>query len=271
MKNKIVLVILIAVAFFVVAIISCIGLFSLKKVQVDFAVNKETDSNVVQDSLNSFLGDNLIFLNLDEVNDCLKEYHNLEVVSIEKSFPNVLNVKLKERREIYYIKTGTNYLVTNEDGFVLNSLDSGDILDNISRDKIIVDLTGVNILDCSLGNYLKTDDDALVSTIFEMAKSVNLSDNIKEISLLKAPGTEPNVNFTIVTGATINVEKVDVTNLNTSINKIKNAFFVYDTVLSDFEKFTGNIQSTLINNPQSPYHGCYRVTYNGQEVWTSDK
>ena len=104
MKNKKVLVILIAVVFFVIAIISFVGLFSIKRVHIDFAAQKETNSIEVQDSLNSFLGQNLLFLNLDDVNSLLNDYHYMEVVSVKKSFPNVLSVQLKERREIYYIK-----------------------------------------------------------------------------------------------------------------------------------------------------------------------
>ena len=271
MKNKKVLVILIAIVFFVIAIISFVALFSIKRVHVDFAVHKETDSKEIQDSLDAFLGDNLLFLNLDKVDEVLDDYHYIEVVSVKKSFPNVLDVKLKERREIFYIKNGTSFIVTNEDGFVLNSVDCGDVLDNISRDKIIVDLTGVNIIDHSLGDYLKTDNDALVNSIFEMAKSVNLTDNINEISVFTADGAEPDVKFNIVTGATIIVQKVDVNNQTENQGKIKNAFFVYDTLLSDFEKFTGEILSTKVNNPNDKYHGCFRVLYNGQERWTSDK
>lgn len=268
MKNKKVLVILIAVVFGVIAIISCLGLFSIKKVQVVFAAHKETNSIEIQDSLNSFLGDNLLFLNLDEVNSVLNEYHYMEVVSLEKSFPNVLTVQLKERREIYYIQNGTNFVVTNEDGFVLDTVDS---IENISRDKIVLDLTGVNVLECEQGSYLKTDNDTLMDIIFEMSKSVNLTDNINKISVNTEDRHFPDVNFTIVTGSTITVQSVDLNNLSTSISKVKNAFFVYDTLLTDFEKFTGNIQSFLIDNPQNQYHGCYRVTYNGQVKWTSEK
>ena len=268
MKNKKVLVILIAVVFFVIAIISFVGLFSIKRVHIDFAAQKETNSIEVQDSLNSFLGQNLLFLNLDDVNSVLNDYHYMEVVSVKKSFPNVLSVQLKERREIYYIKNGSNFIVTNEDGIVLNSVDN---IDNITRDKIVLDLTGVNILESAFGNKLITDNDVLVNTIFEMAKSVNLTDNIKEISVDTEDRHSPDVCFTIVTGCKIEVQGIDLQNSNTSINKIKNAFYVYDTLLTDFEKFTGNIQSFLIDNPQNQYHGCYRVTYNSQIRWTSEK
>ena len=104
MQTKKISVILIAVAFMLVVLFSCVGLFSVKKIEINFAVSDQTDSASIQSTLDGFLGDNLLFMKTEEIEKALKGYHYMEVVSVKKQYPNVITVSLKERREIYYIK-----------------------------------------------------------------------------------------------------------------------------------------------------------------------
>jgi hypothetical protein len=63
----------------------------------------------------------------------------MEILSVEKSFPNVVKVNIKERREIYYFKYSDTYLVTTAEGFILRVANEEQAL-NRERDKIIINL-----------------------------------------------------------------------------------------------------------------------------------
>ena len=155
----------------------------------------------------------------------------MEVLSVQKQYPNVLNVCLKERREVYYIPMQiddqTVYLVTNEQGFVLDKV----VAKEDSRSMIELQLEGINILSHQKGQYLHTDDDGLLSTVFEMAKSVILTDYIKSISVDKpnVPGAV-RVFFQTYTGVKVQINKAE----ELGVEKVVEGFKEYDTEKSDY-------------------------------------
>lgn len=262
MKSKRISVILIAVAFMIIVVFSCVGLFSVKKVNVTFAVAEQTDAEKVQADLDGFIGDNLLFLKESEIEKLLNNYHYLEVLSVEKQYPNVINIELKERREVYYINHQDSYFVTTEDGFVLRTAEETEIKDNPSRDKILLELKGLSLLNVQIGEYLTTDNDVVLQSVFEIAKSVNLTDCIKSLTLEKVATILGegvfDLFFNTYTGVNMRVEGMD-----NGKNKAQNAFNVYDDILSDYQKAVGTIESYLMQD------GKYRVTYQQEEVWTS--
>ena len=233
MKNKRVSTILIAVAFALIVVFSCVGLFSVKKVEVAFAVSEERNAEQIQSALDTFLGDNLLFLKTEKVEKVINEMPNsqyLEIVNIEKSYPNVLKVEINERREVYYIKNGQDYLVTTADGFVLNIISN--LPENGLRDKIVLELDGLYLENVQVGSLLTTNDDMLMQTVFEMAKSVKLTDCIKKINVFKPQYSESNVTFETYTGVVIKIEKVEIN----GIQKVIEGFKAYDNATSDYIK-----------------------------------
>ena len=254
--------ILIAVAFMITLICSTIGLFSLQKVKVNFAVADNADCYAVQRKLDGLLGDNLLFMDVKEVENLLKDFHYLEILSVQKQYPNVLNISIKERREIYYIPTQideqTVYLVTNEQGFILDKV----LAKEDSRSMIELQLEGINILSHQKGQYLQTDDDGLLSTVFEMAKSVNLTDCIKKITVKESEGIrEYYAEFKTHSGVKMIIEDL----MNLGVDKTLNAFNVYVNILTDYQKAHGEIQSYVMRDER------FRVTHNQKEVWTSEQ
>ena len=67
MKSRKLSVILIAIAFLIVVVFSCVFTFSVQEVRVNFAATADFDSDSVMESLEKFNGRNLIFFNLDEI------------------------------------------------------------------------------------------------------------------------------------------------------------------------------------------------------------
>lgn len=260
MNTKKISVILMAVAFFIVAIVSGIDVLTIKDVNVTCALSEQTDVFAVQTALDKTLGKNLLFLSEEEVRDTLKGNHYLEVVGVDKQFPNVVNVQIRERREVYYIEYDGQNFVTDENGFVLKQgLPSGR-----QREKIKLVLgDGIVLSQVAPGNYVKTDNDKLLSLVFEIAKSVNLTDCIESIYIERALGynDEYDVVFKAYTGVELRVLKV----LQSGQDKATNAFKAYDEKLTDYQKFSGEILSLLTDD------GKFMVNYNGVNVMTIEQ
>ena len=231
MKTKKMALISILFVFIIVAILVCVSMFSLKKNEVVYAVSDEYESEAVQEVLDGYLGKNLVFLDVEKIKEELSIFTYIEVVSIKKDYPNVLKVELKERREIYYLENGDRIYVLTDDGYVINSYDKATFTYSNLRDKIILKLSGVNPSLVTVGQKLKTDKSELLDTVFEMAKSVDLTDCIKEISLINAPEKKWAI-FSTYTGVDMRIIDID----KHGIEKIEKAFSVYDAQANDFEK-----------------------------------
>lgn len=229
MKAKKIVVLSMAVAFVLVAILACFRLFSIKSVDVDFTIAENTDVVEVQQTADAFKDKSLLFLDVEDVKQEFSKFSYVEVVSVEKDYPNVLKVKLKERREVYYTEFGGKYYILDQDGFVLNCVEKAQ-LDN-EREKIELSFENVKIQSLEVGSYIQTDSDSLVKATFNMAKSVNLTDCIKAVKInSKIPLY--NVAFTTYTGVEIWVNKAE----DDGVRKIKKAFEVYDSDITDYEK-----------------------------------
>lgn len=259
MNTKRLAVILIAAAFIVVTLISCIALFSVKKIDVDFSVSYGKDTFEVQKTLDGFLNKNLLFFDVTEIENALAGYHDLKVVSVDKQYPNVIKVKVEERREVYkLIADGTVY-VTTEDGFIVRSYDYNGNVE--SRDTIILRLENVDLIKAEAGLFINTSDDELLSEVFEMAKSVNLTDCIKEIKVVNDNGMR-NAEFYTYTGVKILIEEVSDDKLG--VDRIKAAFVKYDEVATDYQKTFKTIIAVAQYDESGAYVGI-RATFTEDE------
>ena len=251
MRTRKIIVISIAVAFLLITVLAVLTMFSLRKAEVNYAVDKDTDSGEIQQVLDGFLGKNLLFFDEQEVVDALKPFNYIEVLSVEKDYPNVLKVSVKERREVYYFEHQNKLYVTNEDGFLLNCLPLGTEIN--TREMIELKLSNVKILDVTLGKIMETDSPVLMTTVFEMAKSANLTDCIKAMSVIKpAAGEMSDVHISTHTGVNIVIQKVD----EYGQEKIRSAFSAYDEKINDFEKGFGTLLVGVVN-------GEIKVTWSG--------
>lgn len=250
MNTKKVWAILISVAFVIVAVVCFISALVVKDINVTFAVSESTDCESVQSALEDNLGKNYLFLNENDIKKSLEGNHYLEVLSVDKQFPNVVNVCIKERREVYYIEYQGKTFVTDENGFVLKQGEpSGQI-----REKIKLSIgEGITLDSIEPGKVIKTDNDELLSLVFDIAKSVNLTDCIESILIERsfAEVDEYDVVFNAYTGVQLRVLKV----MKEGKQKAQNAFNAYDN-LTDYQKYSGEIMSFIMDD------GRHRVNYN---------
>ncbi len=239
MKTKRVTVIIVAILFVLVMLVSCVALFSVKKIDVNYSVGNDTDTVEVQNKLEGFLGKNLIFLNEDEVVESIKDFHYMEVLSVKKSFPNVVRVDIKERREVYEIVCGETVYVTTENGLLLRSFNVNE--QKPTRDRIRLELKDINVYRATLGQLLITDADELLWQVFKMSKSVQLTNCIENVVLEKATVFGGKATFVTYTGVKIIIREL----LERGVEKIQTAFEKYDGA-TDYEKTFKQIEVVIL-------------------------
>ncbi len=247
MKAKRVTVILIAIAFVAIVVLSLVSMFRVKKVETTFAVDENTDTQSVQAVLDEFKGKNLMFFDTEEIVLALEDFYYMEVLSVTKHYPNVIKVEIKERKEIYYFEYGNDVFVMAEDGFVVNKYTKEEFTDDGSRDMIYLSITGLDVSGVEVGKMVKTNDDQMLSVVFDMAKKVFLTDCIKTIEILKAVEREEAIFYTY-TGVKIVVPKIK----DDGVKKIEQAFKAYDESenAGDYEKTFKTIEVTKMDDGQ---------------------
>lgn len=228
MKNGKLYAILIGAVFVTVTLLSLFFLFSVKEVKTVCGVYGGADAENVQSSLDALLGKNMFFVSTKDVEEAVKEHTKYKVVSVEKAFPNVLNVEVAERREVYRLSVGGALYSLDETGFVLGT-SAGEAKE---REIISLSLEGIEILSAEVGGQIKTSDDGLFYSVLSMAESVNLTDCIKSANIVVNDAEIKEARFSTYTGVEIVVDKPE----KRGGDKIKKAFEVYDGGTKDFYK-----------------------------------
>lgn len=246
MNAKKLVVILIAFAFSLIMIFSCVALLTVKKIQIDFNVSSYSSnqgefssqtSEEVQKLLNEYIGVSLLSIDVEQVEQKLIVHPKLEMVEVVKKFPNVLCVSLKERREVYKLEYNEKVYILDEFGFVLT--DDGKTTQGTSL--ISLNFANINISKIEVGKKIEIEKDLegnILSTTFNIVKSVGLADCIEKISL-KDTTSGYDLSFKIRTGTDINI--IDI--MEDGSIKTQKAFEIYDTEATDYEKSSGTIEA----------------------------
>ncbi len=246
MNAKKLVVILIAFAFSLIMIFSCVALLAVKKIQIDFNVSSYSSnqgefssqtSEEVQKLLNEYIGVSLLSVDAEQVEQKLIVHPKLEMVEVVKKFPNVLCVSLKERREVYKLEYNEKVYILDEFGFVLT--DDGKTTQGTSL--ISLSFANIDISKIEVGKKIEIEKDLegnILSTTFDIVKSVGLADCIEKISL-KDTTSGYDLSFKTRTGTDINI--IDI--IEDGSIKTQKAFEIYDTEATDYVKSSGTIEA----------------------------
>ena len=152
MKSKKLLILAISIVFSIVIIISVFMMFTVKEVDVKFSVYTDTNKTVeLQEKFDKFTGKNLIFFDVNEIYEKVDVGSRFEITGVKKSFPNVIEVCVQERKERFSFTFG-------EDTFVLS--DEGYVLDKTTNDSLIkINLVNITANEPVIGEKLSTDHD----------------------------------------------------------------------------------------------------------------
>ena len=246
MNAKKLVVILIAFAFSLIMIFSCVALLAVKKIQIDFNVSSYSSnqgefasqtSEEVQNLLNEYLGVSLLSIDAEQVEQKLIVHPKLEMVEVVKKFPNVLCVNLKERREVYKLEYNEKVYILDEFGFVLT--DDGKTTQGTSL--ISLSFANIDISKIEVGKKIEIEKDLegnILSTTFDIVKSVGLADCVEKISL-KDTTSGYDLSFKTRTGTDIKIFDI----MEDGSIKTQKAFEIYDTEATDYVKSSGTIEA----------------------------
>ena len=218
--------ILIATAFFIATVLSAFVLFSVNSVDVTFYSNSGNVEDITQE-LSRFKGKSLLFLDLDDVTISNEQFPDFYISKVEKSYPNVLKVEVKERRGVFAIRILDDVVLIDEDGMCIRNISE----EQIDREVVTINLDGIDVVKSQLGYKLETSDDQFVYAVFDMAKEINLMDCIQSISVVSATLKKDAI-FNTYSGVSIEV----VNAIDDGIAKIVEAYNVYDQFADDYQK-----------------------------------
>lgn len=212
MSGKRGLVCLISVAFIAVAVFVFFYAFTIKSVDVDFtAVNGSSNYEKVQEELDTIKGSNLLTLNTEEIKQKVEKDPYFEVVSIQKKYPNVLSVEIKERVETYVVQFEDELYCLSEEGIVLKKVQDA----NYSNCIKLSFESGISISNVEIGKKLQTTENQRFNLATTLVKEVNLTDCIKEMIISKSDaGVEigvyqTNIDFLLCTQGRISIRNVE--------------------------------------------------------------
>lgn len=241
MKAKRVFVISLAAVFLLAVLFSCVFIFSVKSVKARYSVSDNADLTKIENTLNKYVGNNLLFVNLADIEKELEQYPYYKISNLKKDYPNVITLEVEERREIYCVEHEDKVYILDQDGFVLNSHDKTSF-EGVGEDRIELCLNGVEITNIKIGSYMTTNDQALMQSILDMSKSARLTDCISKI-VVTSQTEFKDADFYTDTGVTITITKADVR----GVDKINKAFESYDNA-DDYYKSFDTILVTLLDS-----------------------
>lgn len=241
MKNKKLFVILISSILAVVAIVSVFMLFTVKDVNARYNVAEgSVNCDGVKETLDVYVGSNLLFLNLDEIKEAVEANPYIEVLSIDKKFPNEIELSVRERREIFVFECAGKYYVANEKGFVLREISDEEFVAlKSSREHITLICDNIVINDAVVGEYVYSSDSDRLRTAFLLAENAELTDCIDEMTVSKKEATSsvPGIKQTVVVFSTYTGVEIEIWDAgNYGDLKVDKAFEIYDSETSDYIK-----------------------------------
>ncbi|MBN7572693.1 peptidase S49 [Clostridium sp. 2-1] len=142
------------IVLFIVGTIFAIksNFFIIKKVSI--LGNPVMSGEDVKNSTENLIGQNILFINKQNIISNAKKNPYVENVEISKSYPKQVNIKISEKEGVYYVeKDGYKYVLDN-DG---NLLEKADSVENRS----LVNVKGIDLKDVALGQKMIDDNRVL--------------------------------------------------------------------------------------------------------------
>ncbi len=244
MKNKKLLVSIVAVVFAFVVICLAIAVFTIKQVKVSFSTTSNSlDAVKITADLQEYKGSNLLFFKTDVIKNKLEENPYVKVTGIEKKFPNVIEVSVEERREVYFLNYNEKTFVLDKDGFVLaekNADKQYNPREYINL-KLSSNLQGVDfsVKELAFGKQVKTADDELFYQALSLCEQANLTDNVKELKIEKFVDGSSNYNLVFLTHSNVQITVLKAQ--EDGVAKTNMAFTAYDNEKLDYNKSNGYI------------------------------
>lgn len=210
--------------------------FSIKDVKITYSISeREEETKIIQQEIDSLKGKNLIFMDREEVDSIVENYPYFEIEVFEKSFPSTLNIKLKERQQIFTVKYQDKYAVISNEGIVL------ELVDSKKEDLIEIDLTPTDteffsqivINECVVGSKLKTNFDEYFNQAVIITTSNESTDVLSNMKVL-IDQTYKTFDLEYLTKTQISIMLVKAQ--ENGVEKMDKAIAEYNNQIIDYKK-----------------------------------
>ena len=232
MRTKRPFVLLITTLFVFALLISFLFVMNIQKVKISFASDNDEVTEAIQEELDQFLGDSLLFFKKEEVSKIIRKYPYFKLEAVSKDFPNVLVVQVVQRRPVYSCKSGDGKIfLLDKTGFVVDLVTQEEYA---NKNIFTIDLAYDNpeVISLVVGQYVEADDNRLFNSVITMSNSVDLTDCIESI-FVRSDKEFRNVVFLTKSGVRIEISSADVR----GEEKIQQAFSSYHNAKDYYKTF----------------------------------
>ena len=239
-KNRKILLIAVCIVFVAVVIFVGFSVFTVKKVNADFSLSESGKDKAVaiQDKLDGYIGKNLLFFNTDEIKSVVEQDPYLEVVSLKKSYPNVIDISVKERQGIFAIEYNSKKYVLSDEGIVLSELEEN----YEQRDYVALSIAGYTIEKLNIGQKIVLNDKDCLNNLLVISYAYEYNDCVKSMSVEKIHDTKTLGYQTYITLNTYSGVQIAIWNAERNgVEKVEKAFNAYNTEESDYKKSSNKI------------------------------
>lgn len=84
-----------------------------------FHSKNEINKNELKITINDYYGNNLLFMNKEELKNDLLNNNLISAVQIEKSFPSTIHIIIEERNSVAWLQNNNRKLIFSADGIIL--------------------------------------------------------------------------------------------------------------------------------------------------------
>jgi len=210
--------------------------FIIKKVSI--LGNPVMSGEDVKNSTENLIGQNILFINKQNIISNAKKNPYVENVEISKSYPKQVNIKISEKQGIYYVeKDGYKYVLDNGG----NLLEKTDNIENRS----LVNVKGIDLKDVELGH--KMIDDTRVLDFLDIFYQI-----------IKLNPTNYNIDY---------VDISDFTNIKVYVGKVEGRLGNDENIPDKMNKLLHIIQNPDIGIVK----GYVDVGFNGAPVYYKEE
>jgi cell division septal protein FtsQ len=186
------------------------AIFSVSDIEIDQSCYNQSEVEAANELLSRYYGAWLPFVKTSEITDIINNQTGLKVESIEKQYPNVLQIKLKERQERFAIKSGDSYLILDDEYTVVDIRDNPEnSVDGLANILLVFENSEFSAENMTLRSSLDIGNKKLLDAVVSMIDKLDSPrDTIKEIRVEeKERGSNYYVNFETLEGVTIEIRK----------------------------------------------------------------
>jgi hypothetical protein len=246
MRTKRLTAILLAVFFMCAIILSCAFIFSIQKIDVKFAADNTIETCDIQNDLDQFNKRNIVFFELEEIENVVAKYPYFKLEKLYKSYPNVIKIELSQRIPVYNYIFNDNVFLIDKTGFVVEELTVADFQ---SKNLLTIDLTYASLdgLTLSVGNQVQAKDQELFKAVLSMCESIDLTDCVNAVNVNDHAEfrdvlfcTNSGVNIEITSATVRGEEKINVA--MQSYHNAKDYYKTFDTITVFVLESDGSIQ-----------------------------